>query len=83
MQMTIPPDIETWAREQVQSGRFGTIEDAITDALRARALRDDDFGWAQPLLDEARQQVARGETVTRSAVTEAMRGAIGRHRRDG
>ena len=81
--MTIPPDIESWAKGQVSSGRYASIEDAIMDTVRASALRDGDFGWARPMLDEARQQAARGETVVRSVVTEAMRSAIGRHSRDG
>lgn len=83
MQMTIPPDIETWARSQVTSGRYATVEDAITDAVRSRALRDDDLHWARPLLDVARQQASAGGIVTRSAVTQAMREAIERHNRDG
>ena len=82
MIMTLPSDVEAWASDQVKTGRFATVEDAVSDAVRVRALLEDDFEWARPQIDEARAQVARGEVVGRSAVTQAMRGAIERHKRD-
>lgn len=82
MMMTLPKDIEAWASEQVRAGRFTTPDDAVADAVRARSILDDDFEWARPLLDEARTQAARGEVVGRSDVTQAMRDAIDRSKRD-
>ncbi|HKI15989.1 MAG TPA: hypothetical protein VKA12_13475 [Roseiarcus sp.] len=68
---TIPltPAQEQWLRARVASGAFPSVEDAarqlIDDRIaEIRLLEEDDMAWAKPLVDEARETVARGDVLT-------------------
>ncbi len=69
MPITLTPEQETWLRAHVAAGDFASVEDAarqlIDERIAERAADDDDdMAWAKPLVDEARDAVARGEFVS-------------------
>ena len=69
MPITLTPEQETWLRADVAAGDFASVEDAarqlIDERIAERAAEDDeDMAWAKPLVDEARDAVARGEFVS-------------------
>ena len=68
MPITLTPEQETWLRAHVATGDFASIEEAarqlIDERIAERAAEDDDLAWAKPLVDEARDAVARGEFVS-------------------
>ena len=58
--ITLPDDIEAWAREEVAAGRAESAADAVAEAVRAqRAL----FDRHKPLLDAAYADIARGDVI--------------------
>ena len=60
----IPSQIE-WLAAEVAAGRFGSVDEAAQAIINEHMARDlDDLDWVQPLLDEARAEVARGEVVS-------------------
>jgi len=68
MPITLTPEQEAWLRAHVAaaiSPRSRTPRaNSSTSASRARAEDDEDLAWAKPLVDEARDAVARGEFVS-------------------
>ncbi len=79
MNIALKPDQQKWLTEQVASGAFASVEDAIALAVAGlmSAPDDDDLGWAKPLVDQARGAIARGEgvpaSVAQSEVAEQLR----------
>jgi antitoxin ParD1/3/4 len=64
MNISLPKDQLEWLEAEVAAGHFESIDEAISVAVAdLRMLRDDDLAWAKPYVDEARAQVARGETI--------------------
>ncbi len=60
----IPSQIE-WLAAEVTAGRFGSIDEAAQAIINEHMARDlDDLDWVEPLLDEARAEVARGEVLS-------------------
>ncbi len=59
--ITLPNDLEAWAREQVATGRASTIDALIAEALREHRHT---FASHKALLVEAYGQLARGELVS-------------------
>jgi antitoxin ParD1/3/4 len=53
----------------VARGDFASLQEAasrfIDERLAERALEDDDLAWAKPLVDEALEDVAKGNVLTR------------------
>ena len=69
MPITLTPEQEAWLRAHVAAGDFAAVADAarqlIDERIAERAAEDDeDLAWAKPLVDEARDAVARGEFVS-------------------
>jgi antitoxin ParD1/3/4 len=65
MPITLTPEHETWLRAHVAAGDFASVEDSARQLIDERAAEDDeDMAWAKPLVDEARDAVARGEFVS-------------------
>lgn len=56
--ITLPPDLEAWARAEVAAGRAASVEALVADALEARRAEID---HVRGKLDEARASIARGE----------------------
>ena len=68
MTITLTPAQVRWLEAEVDAGRFGSV-DAAAQAIIEEHMADseidlDDLDWVKPLLDEAREGVARGEVVT-------------------
>ena len=69
MPITLTPEQEAWIQAHVASGDFASMEQAarqlIDDRIAELAAVDaDDMAWAKPLVDEAREAIARGDMIT-------------------
>jgi antitoxin ParD1/3/4 len=65
MTITLHPSQQKWLEEQVAAGRFASVEDAVAVAIaELMEAQSDDFAWAKPYVDEARDAVARGEAIS-------------------
>ena len=71
MPITLTPDQEAWIKAHVATGDFASVEQAarqLIDDRIAELAHDEDTGddmaWAQPLVDEARADLARGDVLT-------------------
>jgi antitoxin ParD1/3/4 len=69
MAITLRPEQEAWIQAHIASGDFASLEEAvrqlIDDRIAEIALdKADDMAWAKPLVDEAREAVARGDVIT-------------------
>ena len=69
MPITLTPEQEAWIQAHVATGDFASIEEAarqlIDDRIAELAVDDDDdMEWARPLLEEAREAIARGDVIT-------------------
>lgn len=82
MQITIKPHIEAYLREQVSSGRFASIEQAIEAlALDDEATQSDldaaDLTWAKPYIDKGLDDLAAGRVVPANEVHAELRRKFG------
>ena len=65
MNITLPAEQERWLEKRIANGEFQSAEDAVRQLMSERMIvDDDDMAWAQPLVDEARAAIARGEKVS-------------------
>lgn len=58
--ITLPADLEAWARAEVAAGRAESVEALVADALKERR---EDIEFIRSKLDEARASLARGEGI--------------------
>lgn len=65
MTVTLAPEQMRWIEAAVASGQFPSVEDAVRMAV-ADLMNIDlgDVDWMRPYVDEARQDVTRGEVVS-------------------
>lgn len=66
MTVTLTPAQQAHLEAAVSSGQFASVEEAVRFAVE-RLILDAEFGdlsWVKPYLDEARAEIARGETVS-------------------
>lgn len=63
--ITLPADLEAWAREQVASGRAKTLDGLVAEALLEHRRTTADH---QQLVAEAYRQLARGDIVSEQEV---------------
>lgn len=63
----LPPDIKTWAREEVAPGRAESVESLVVEAMRVRRAIAAEHG---ELVGEAYGSLARGD-VTDEATMDA------------
>jgi len=69
MTITLTPEQLRWLEQQVASGRFESVEDAVQLAVSGlMAVDSDDLAWARPLVDQARGSIADGKGVSAEAV---------------
>ena len=73
--ITLPKDLEDWARAEVAAGRAESVDALVADAL---AERRGAMGDVKALLDEARAQVARGEGLSLDQFRAHVEGRIAR-----
>jgi Arc/MetJ-type ribon-helix-helix transcriptional regulator len=74
MNIRLAPDQQKWLEEQVEAGRFASLDEAIAaavDDLRLSKI-DDDLSWAKPYIDEARRSIERGDVLTKEEFFERM-----------
>ena len=62
-----PPQIE-WLNARVARGDYASLEEAarqlIDERIAEAEFEDDDLAWAKPLVDEALEEVARGNVLS-------------------
>lgn len=58
--ITLPPDLEGWARAEVAAGRAESVDALVADALAERRA---EIEYVRTKLDEARASLARGEGI--------------------
>lgn len=66
MNIKLPSDQQKWLEEQIEAGRFASLDEAIAaavDDLRVSQINED-LSWAKPYVDEALEQVRRGEVMS-------------------
>jgi antitoxin ParD1/3/4 len=69
MTITLTPEQVDWLEQQVASGEFDSVEEAVRLAVAdLMTLDTDDLHWAKPLVDEAHAALARGEGIPAEAV---------------
>ncbi len=64
MNVSLSREQQEWLEAEVAAGRFSSVDEAIAIAVAdLKTLHQDDLAWAKPYVDEARAEVARGETI--------------------
>jgi hypothetical protein len=58
--ITLPADLEAWARAEVEAGRAESVEALVAQALAERRA---EVEYVRGKLDEARASLARGEGI--------------------
>jgi hypothetical protein len=58
--ITLPADLEAWARAEVAAGRAESVEALVANALHERRA---EIEYVRAKLDEARASLARGEGI--------------------
>jgi antitoxin ParD1/3/4 len=71
MRIDLTAEQQAWLSAHVARGDFPSVEDAarqlIDERIAERAAEaEDDVAWAKPLVDEALNNVARGDVISRS-----------------
>jgi Arc/MetJ-type ribon-helix-helix transcriptional regulator len=82
MNIKLPSDQQKWLEEQVKAGHFASLDEAIAaavDDLRVSQI-DDDLSWAKPYVDEALEQMRRGEVVSGQEFFDRMQAKLNRLR---
>jgi Arc/MetJ-type ribon-helix-helix transcriptional regulator len=82
MNIQLPLDQQKWLEEQVEAGRFASLDEAIAAAVDDMRLSqiDDDLSWAKPLVDQARESVERGDVLSKEEFFERMDATLKRLR---
>lgn len=68
--ITLPKDLEDWARAEVVAGRAASLDDLVAQAL---AERRGGAEGVKAMLDAARAQSERGERVDAAVVVTELR----------
>jgi len=64
MTIQLSPEQQRWLEAQVAAGHFTSLEQAVAVAIAdLTATTADDLAWAKPLVDEAAEQLARGQGI--------------------
>jgi antitoxin ParD1/3/4 len=81
MNISLPKEQLEWLEAEVAAGHFSSIDEALSFAVaELKSLHEDDMAWAKPYVDEARSQVARGETLSGDEFFRWLDGRIERLR---
>ena len=67
MTITLTPEQQRRLEAAVAAGQFASVEEAVRWAVDHIVVTDEDLGdlsWAKPYLDEAREAIARGESIS-------------------
>jgi Arc/MetJ-type ribon-helix-helix transcriptional regulator len=60
MTVTLPEDLEAWARAEVEAGRAKSVEALVAQAVRERRA---EIEFVRSKLDAARESLGRGEGI--------------------
>lgn len=71
--ITLPPDLEAWARTEVAAGRAESVEALVADALNEHRA---EIEYVRGKLAEARASVARGDGTSLSQFLERGRARV-------
>ena len=65
MTVTLTPEQMRWIEAAVAAGQFSSVEEAVRLAV-ADLMRVEfsDLEWAKPYVDEAREDVAKGDVIS-------------------
>jgi Arc/MetJ-type ribon-helix-helix transcriptional regulator len=67
MTITLTPEQQRRLEAAVAAGEFASVEEAVRWAVDQILVTEEDLrdlSWAKPYLDEAREQIARGESIS-------------------
>ena len=67
MTITLTPEQQKRLEAAVAAGQFASIEEAVRFAVDRLIVEEAEYGdlaWVKPYLDEARAEIARGETIS-------------------
>jgi Arc/MetJ-type ribon-helix-helix transcriptional regulator len=65
MTITLTPEQQKRLEAAVAAGQFASVEEAVRFAVDQLVVDElGDLSWAKPYLDEARAQIARGESLS-------------------
>ena len=67
MTITLTPEQQKRLEAAVAAGQFASVEEAVrfaVDRLMLEEAEVGDLSWAKPYLDEARAEIARGESLS-------------------
>jgi antitoxin ParD1/3/4 len=65
MNISLPKEQLDWLEAEVAAGHFSSIDEALSLAVaELKSLHENDLAWAKPYVDEAREQVVQGETLS-------------------
>jgi antitoxin ParD1/3/4 len=65
MNVSLPKEQLEWLEAEVAAGHFSSVDEALAVAVaELKSLHENDLAWAKPYVDEARDQIARGETLS-------------------
>lgn len=89
MTITLTPAQIRWLEAEVAAGRFASVDEAAQAIIEQRMAAEaeageidlDDLDWVKPLLDEAREGVARGEVISHAEFKSHVAGILCRLRR--
>ncbi len=83
MTVTLTSSDQAWLERQVATGRFASVEAALSAAIAELKAQDDapDLTWAKPLVDKSRTAIARGEGVPLDAALNHWDETLARLRR--
>jgi Arc/MetJ-type ribon-helix-helix transcriptional regulator len=67
MNISLPKEQLEWLEAEVAAGHFSSIDEALAAAVaELKSLHENELAWAKPYVDEAREQVAHGDTLSGS-----------------
>jgi Arc/MetJ-type ribon-helix-helix transcriptional regulator len=75
-------DDVAWLRAQVAAGHYGSVEEAVAEAIEALRSEHEGFAWVRPLIAEGLEQPDSSEAVPARDVFAAIEARL-RQRRPG
>lgn len=80
--ITLPREQQEWLEAQVAAGHYRSVGQAVASIVAEHMHLDtDDLSWAKPLVDEARESLARGEGMTLDEYRARMTERFGKRER--
>jgi Arc/MetJ-type ribon-helix-helix transcriptional regulator len=85
MNLRLKPETETWLKEQVARGRFGSLDEAVEtlvneDRIAQTELDSADLTWAKPYLSKGLADIEAGHTLAGEDVHAELRSRSRRSR---